>query len=97
MKSPPSLVVSRRWLLRVLRFGTRGVALREPALPALDRLGAAVATAVSRTDECAVGEPHPSDAAARTAVSQRTELNRDGTVGLERETIDSALEQLCRR
>src|SRR5207237_1009097 len=41
----------RAELLRVLRFDTRGVALREPDLPALDRLGAAVATAVRRTDE----------------------------------------------
>src|SRR5436190_21327373 len=84
-------------LLRVLRFGTRGIALREPALPAFDRLVAAIATAVGRTDEVAVGEPHPSDAAARTAVFQRTILDRDLAIGFERVSIDTALEQLCRR
>src|SRR5205807_1713435 len=71
-------------LLCVLCFDTRGIALREPALPTFDRLIAAVATAVGRTDEGAVGEPHPSNAAARTAVFQWTILDRDLTVGLER-------------
>jgi hypothetical protein len=36
---------------------------------------AAVATAVGRTDKFAIGEFHPSDAAARTPVFQGTELN----------------------
>src|SRR5262245_16354961 len=84
-------------LPRVLRFGTRGVALREPAFPAFDRLGAAVATAVCRTDERAVGEPHPSDAAARPPVFQRTVLDHDRATGFERESRDTTLEQLCRR
>src|SRR6516225_1193857 len=84
-------------LLRVLCFGTRGVALCEPALPAFNRFLAAVATAVGRTDEVAVGQLHPSDPAARPAVFQRTELDRDLTVGLEGETVDAALQQLSRR
>src|SRR5206468_6320569 len=65
---PSCLCVSVFYLLRVLRFGARGVALREPGLPAFDCIGAAVATTVGRTDEVAVGESHPSDAAARTAI-----------------------------
>src|SRR5262245_53942090 len=88
---------SESYLLRLLRFDVRGVALCEPAFPALDRFGAAVATAVGGIDECAVGEPRPSESAARAAVLQWTIEDRDRIAGLERTAGDTALEQRRRR
>src|SRR5437764_22798 len=84
-------------LLRILRFRARGITLRDPALPTFDRLVAAVAAAVGRTDEVAIGEFHPSDAATGPAIFQRTILNGDLAIRFERISIDPPLKQLRRR
>ena len=84
-------------LLRGLRFDIRGIALREPALPALDRLGVTDATAIGWIDERAVGEPGPTKAAARTPVFQRTVEDCDRIARLERAAGDTALQQCGRR
>src|SRR5262245_2576032 len=84
-------------LLRVLGFDVRGVAFCEPDLPAFDRIGASRAAAIGRIDECAVGEPRPSEAAAWTAIFQRTIKDHDRGTGLERSAVDAALQQRRRR
>src|SRR5205814_4957108 len=95
---PPSMdPMAGAGLLRVLRFDVRRVAFREPDLPALDRVGAAGATAVGRIDEGAVGESRPSKAAARAPIFQRTIEDHDRLAGLERIAVDTALEQPRRR
>lgn len=79
-------------LARILGFDVRGIAFRKPPFPALDCLRAAAAATVSRIDEITVGEPHPSEAAARPAVFQRTVEDGDGTPRLERGAADASLE-----
>src|SRR5215207_5250283 len=80
-------------LLRFRCVGARRVTGGEPGLPLLDCLHAAVATAVRRVHERAVGEPDPPQASARASVLQRTVGNRDGIAWLERAAVDPALQK----
>src|SRR6185503_10658837 len=77
-------------LFRLLRVGARRVARRQPGLPLLDGLDAAVAAAVSRIHERAVGQPRPSETSGRTSVPHRTIRDGDGRAWLEGAARDTA-------
>src|SRR5688572_31169124 len=84
-------------LLGLLRVRARGVSLREPLLPLLDGLDAAVAAAVGRIHERAVGQPRPSESSAGPSVPHRTIRNGDRGAGLEGAAGDATREQRRRR
>src|SRR2546427_457351 len=88
-KGKPPRLRQLRWLREILL-------MTQPPLLAVVQGGECAGSEISAL-RVGTYTANSSVTAPWAAVFQRTELDRDRTTGLERESRDTALEQLCRR